>query len=70
VKIIGGPSVRTRDIVAAEGKKKTKKQSAEATLTEVIEEMAKPRVALSARENMQTSRKAVLVGISNEATGR
>jgi hypothetical protein len=32
------------------GKKKTKKQSAKATLAEVIKEMAKPRVATSARE--------------------
>jgi hypothetical protein len=31
-------------------KKKTKKQSAKATLAEVIKEMAKPRVATSARE--------------------
>jgi len=32
------------------GKKKTKKQSAKATLAEVTKEMAKPRVAMSARE--------------------
>ena len=32
------------------GKKKTKKQSAKATLAEVIKEMAKPRVATSARK--------------------
>jgi hypothetical protein len=32
------------------GKKKTKKQSAKATLAEVVKEMAKPRVAMSARE--------------------
>jgi TolA-binding protein len=32
------------------GKRKTKKQSAKATLAEVIKEMAKPRVASSARE--------------------
>jgi TolA-binding protein len=31
-------------------KKKTKKQEAKATLSEVIKEMAKPRVAESARE--------------------
>jgi len=31
-------------------KKKTKKQSAKATLAEVTKEMAKPRVAMSARE--------------------
>jgi hypothetical protein len=33
------------------GKKKTKKQSAKATLAEVVKEMAKPRVASSAREH-------------------
>jgi TolA-binding protein len=32
------------------GKRKTKKQSAKATLAEVIKEMAKRRVASSARE--------------------
>jgi hypothetical protein len=32
------------------GKRKTKKQSAKAALTEVVKEMAKPRVAMSARE--------------------
>jgi hypothetical protein len=32
------------------GKKKTKKQSPEETLAEVIKEMAKPRVASSAKE--------------------
>jgi len=32
------------------GKKKTKKQSAKAILAEVIKEMAKPRVARSAKE--------------------
>jgi hypothetical protein len=32
------------------GKRKTKKQSAKATLAEVIKEMAKPRIATSARE--------------------
>jgi hypothetical protein len=31
------------------GKRKTKKQSAKATLAEVIKEMANPRVAMSAR---------------------
>jgi hypothetical protein len=31
-------------------KKKTKKQSAKATLAEVLKEMAKPRVAMSARQ--------------------
>jgi hypothetical protein len=32
------------------GRKKSKKQSAKATLAEVMKEMAKPRVAMSARE--------------------
>jgi hypothetical protein len=32
------------------GKRKTKKQSDKATLAEVVKEMAKPRVAASARE--------------------
>jgi hypothetical protein len=32
------------------GKRKTKKQSDKATLAEVVKEMAKPRVAMSARE--------------------
>jgi hypothetical protein len=32
------------------GKRKIRKQSAKATLAEVIKEMAKPRVATSARE--------------------
>jgi hypothetical protein len=32
-------------------KKKTKKQSPKATLAEVTKEMAKPRVAMSAREH-------------------
>jgi hypothetical protein len=31
-------------------KKKTKKQSAKATLAEVVKEMAKPRIAGSAKE--------------------
>jgi hypothetical protein len=32
------------------GKKKSKKQSAKATLAEVMKEMAKPRVVMSAKE--------------------
>jgi hypothetical protein len=32
------------------GKRKTKKQSAKEILAEVMKEMAKPRVAMSARE--------------------
>jgi hypothetical protein len=38
----------------ATGKKKSKKQSAKATLAEVMKEMAKPRVAMSAREVAST----------------
>jgi hypothetical protein len=37
------------------GKKKSKKQSAKATLAEVMKEMAKPRVAMSAREVASTA---------------
>ena len=33
--------------------KKTKKLSAKATLAEVMQEMAKPRVAMSAREDVR-----------------
>jgi hypothetical protein len=33
------------------GKKKAKRQSAKAILAEVVKEMAKPRVAMSAREH-------------------
>jgi hypothetical protein len=36
------------------GKKKSKKQSAKATLAEVMKEMAKPRVAMSARKVAST----------------
>jgi hypothetical protein len=36
------------------GKKKSKKQSAKTTLAEVMKEMAKPRVAMSAREVAST----------------
>jgi hypothetical protein len=43
--------VCTCDIMETVGKKKTKKQSAKATLAEVVKEMAKPRVAMSAREH-------------------
>jgi hypothetical protein len=43
------------------GKKKTKKQSAQTTLAEVIKEMAKPRVARSAREHSHIFRNEVLV---------
>ena len=44
------------------GKKKTKKKrSAKATLAEVIKEMAKPRVASSAREHRHIARNEILV---------
>ena len=42
-------------------KKKTKKQSAKATLAEVVKEMAKPRVAVSAREQSPFLRNEILV---------
>jgi hypothetical protein len=42
-------------------KKQTKKQSAKATLTEAIKEMAKPRVATSAREQSHILRNKILV---------
>jgi hypothetical protein len=45
--------------------RKTQKQSAEATLAEVIKEMAKPRVAMSAREDCHIVRKQVLVVENN-----
>jgi hypothetical protein len=43
------------------GKKKAKKQSAQTTLAEVIKEMARPRVAMSAREHSHIFRNEVLV---------
>jgi hypothetical protein len=43
------------------GKKKAKKQSAKATLAEVVKEMARPRVASSAREQSPFFRNEVLV---------
>jgi hypothetical protein len=46
-------------------KGKTQKQSAKATLAEVIKEMAKPRVAMSAREHCHVVRKQVLVVENN-----
>jgi len=46
-------------------KKKTQKQSAQATLAEVLKEMAKPRVAMSAREGCHIVRKEVLVVENN-----
>jgi len=46
-------------------KRKQKKQSAKATLAEVVKEMAKPRVARSAREDSHIFRDKVLVVESN-----
>jgi hypothetical protein len=43
------------------GKEKAKRQSAKATLAEVVKEMAKPRVAMSAREQSPFFRNEVLV---------
>jgi hypothetical protein len=43
------------------GKRKPKKQSDKATLAEVTKEMAKPRVARSAREHSHIFRDQVLV---------
>jgi len=48
-------------MVRSVGKKKTKKRSAEEILAEVIKEMAKPRVVVSARETNHKTRKPVLV---------
>ena len=52
------------------GKKKTKKQSAKATLAEVIKEMAKPRVASSARLDQLYlhSKKTEPCSLADEAT--
>jgi hypothetical protein len=47
------------------GKRKTKKQSAKETLAEVVAEMAKPRVAMSAREHSHIPRNEVLVVKNN-----
>jgi hypothetical protein len=47
------------------GKRKQKKQSAKATLAEVTKEMAKPRVARSAREHGHIFRDEVLVVENN-----
>jgi hypothetical protein len=43
------------------GKKKINKQSARETLSEVIKEMARPRVAASAREHSHIFRNELLV---------
>ena len=47
------------------GKRKTKEQQDKATLAEVIKEMAKPRVAMSAREHYHIVRNEVLVVENN-----
>jgi hypothetical protein len=47
------------------GKRKTKEQQDKATLAEIVKEMAKPRVAMSARENWHIVRKEVLVVENN-----
>jgi hypothetical protein len=47
------------------GKRKTKEQRDKATLADVIKEMAKPRVAMSAREHFHRVRKEVLVVENN-----
>jgi hypothetical protein len=46
-------------------KRKTKEQQDRATLAEVVKEMAKPRVAMSAREDGPTVRNTVLVVKNN-----
>ena len=46
-------------------KRKTKEQQDKATLAEVIKEMAKPMVAMSARERCHIVRKEVLVVENN-----
>jgi hypothetical protein len=47
------------------GKGKTKEQQDKATLAKIIKEMAKPRVAMSARENCHIVRKEILVVENN-----
>ena len=47
------------------GKRKTREQQNKATLAEVIKEMTKPRVALSAREHRPALRNEVLVVKNN-----
>jgi hypothetical protein len=43
------------------GKRKTKEQQDKETLAEVVKEMAKPRVVMSARERSPTFRNTLLV---------
>jgi hypothetical protein len=47
------------------GRRKTKEQQDKATLAEIIKEMARPRVAMSAREHRHIVRKKVLVVENN-----
>jgi hypothetical protein len=56
---------RTPEIMRFMSKRKTRKESAEATLAEVSKEMAKPRVAMSARESSRTFRSEALVVKNN-----
>jgi hypothetical protein len=46
-------------------KRRTQKRSAKVTLAEVIKETAKPRVAMSAREDCHIVRREVLVVENN-----
>ena len=57
--------IRTRDIMKSMHKKKTKRQSDKETLAEVTREMAKPRMARSAREQSQLSSNEALVVKNN-----
>jgi hypothetical protein len=47
------------------GKRKIKEQQDKATLADIVKEMAKPRVAMSAREHWHIVRKEVLVVENN-----
>jgi hypothetical protein len=47
------------------GKTKTKEQQDKATLAEVMKEMAKPRVAMSAREHFHIVRKKEALVVEN-----
>jgi hypothetical protein len=58
-------AARIGEIMTTMGKKPTKNQSAKAILAEVIKEMAKPRVAKSAREHPHTLRIEPLVVENN-----
>jgi len=52
---------RMSEIMGAVTKRQTQKQSAKETLAEVIKEMAKPRVAMSAREQHHIVRNKFLI---------